>query len=292
MTTRLWTIPVLAGLLTLALCGVGFAMPSLGGPTGIVSVPNAYVAPMKSLDLALSYQKAKMALNEVTNPSGESTSEVEDLTVWSLQALTGVAEQAELWAAYSAVRDGNDSHIWGLGGKVALTKEPQEDATLAIGGSYRKWVEAFTESILETGGMYSSVSSDAKVWDAYIVASKDFTPLKGEKWEWGPGGGTRMIGSAGLMYKKVDVTDFSESLTRPFLGVQFIGAAGTSLGLEYRWKDDTLDEKAVFSAVLQHKFSAEVTAELGTTNASPIGTGLNDQNVFVRVGYSFPMKGY
>lgn len=43
--------------------------------------------------------------------------------------------------------------------------------------------------------------------------------------------------------------------------------------------------------MLRHAFSPKVTVELGTTNASPVGTGLHDQDVFVRVGYTFPMKG-
>jgi IS1 family transposase len=282
---RFWTIPVLAGLLIAAASGVGFAIPSLDGPTGIVTVPNAYVAPMKSLQTALSYQKFR---NLVSSSSmyDASTSE-EDMTAWSLQALTGVADKAELWAAYQQVRNEQSSHIWGIGGKVQLTKEPEEAASLAVGASYQDWVDAFTESI-DDG---ETAKEDVKVWKAYIAASKNFTPVKGEKWEWGPGGGTQMLGTAGLLYLKADATDFSESLTRPFLAVEFVSAAGTTLGLEYRWKDDTLDDKAVFSAALRYKFSPEFTAEVGTTNANPVGTGLDDQEIFVRLGYNIPMKG-
>ena len=283
MIMRLWTIPVLVGLLVATACGVGFAIPSLDGPTGIVTVPNASVAPLGTLQTALSYQKFKMA-----TPSG--TAETEDMTAWSLQALTGVADKAELWAAYQSLRNQQDSHIWGIGGKIQLAKEPEETASLAVGASYQKWVDAIT--MYDEAGLPGVSPEDAKVLKAYLVATKDFTPMKGEKWEWGPGGGTRMLGSAGLMYLKVDGgSAFDESLTRPFLGVEFVGAAGTSLGLEYRWKDNDLDEKAVFSAVLRHMFSPEFTAELGTTNASPVGTGLGDQEIFIRLGYNIPMKG-
>ena len=48
---------------------------------------------------------------------------------------------------------------------------------------------------------------------------------------------------------------------------------------------------AVFSAVLRHQVSPECTLELGTTNAGMCGLGLDDQNVFVRAGYNFPMGG-
>ena len=301
MTMRLWTIPVLVALLLFAACGAGFAIPSLGGPTGIVTVPNAYVAPVKSIDVALSYQKFNMMnLTESAGIYGESsfTEKSEDMTAWSLQALAGVADKAELWVAYQAVRDHDDSSIWGIGGKLQLTKEPEEAASLAVGASYKDWVDAFVSEVTTTTTMYGapvvigSTKDSAKVWNAYLVASKDFTPMKGEKWEWGPGGGTRMIGSAGLLYLKADVPGGSESLTKPSLGIEFVGAAGASLGLEYRWKDTDLDQKAVFSAVLRYKFSPEFTAEIGSTNADPVGLGLQDQNWFVRLGYSVPLKKY
>lgn len=296
MTMRFWTIPVLAGLLLAAMSGVGFAIPSLNGPTGIVTVPTAYVAPDKTLDYALSYQKFKIKNLVASGGMYGITEESEDLTSWSLQALTGISKQAELWTAYSRVNDGKSSNIWGLGGKVQLTKEPEEAASLAVGGSYQRWQDAFVEQISVTGldglpVVVSETTADATVWTGYLVATKDFTPMKGESWEWGPGAGTRMLGSAGLIYKKIDNSG-SMSLTRPFAGVEFIGPSGASLGLEYRWKDNDIDKKAVFSAVLRYKFSPKVTAELGTTNSTPVGTGLDNQDIFVRVGYTLPLKGY
>jgi hypothetical protein len=301
MNKRLLTLPVLAALLLAAGSGVGFAIPSLGGPTGIVSVPTAAVAPANALQAALSYQTFKMeqiqsaAMYQVGQAwQMYSTSGKEDFTVWSLQALTGITDKAELWAAYSSVRDTEDSHLWGIGGKILLTKEPEEAAALAVGASYQKWANAVIVPVVTLYDSTASVSlapSDVDVTKLYLVATKDFTPMKGEKWEWGPGAGTRMLGSLGLMYLKADPdVGESNSLTRPFLGFEFVGAGGTTLGLEYRWKDSDLDAKAIFSAVLRHRFSPEVTAEVGTTNASPIGNGLDDQEVFVRVGYSFPMK--
>jgi len=285
MSKRVWTLPVLVALLVAAGSGAAFGIPSLAGPTGIVSVPNALIAPQGTLDVALSYQKLQAAAIDMYEPA-------EDMTAWSLQLLTGITKEAELWAAYSTVRDEEDSHIWGLGGKVQLAKEPEEAAALAVGASYQTWVDAF--SFVPAGTPTGTVvTSDVKVLKAYLVATKDFTPLTGESWEWGPGAGTRMLGTAGLMYLKADpdVAGLeSESLTRPFVGFEFIGAAGTTLGLEYRWKDDDIDEKAVFSAVLRHKFSPEFTAELGTTNAGPMGNGLEDQDIFLRLVYSVPME--
>lgn len=279
MSKRLWTLPIMAAVL-LALGSTGaFAIGSLGGGTGIVSVPNANIAPQHELDLSLTYQSLEAA----------DASQGEDFTVWSLQALTGITKEAELWAAYSSVRDGESTHIWGLGGKLQLAKEPEEAAALAVGGSYQKWADAVA---VESGGMYDEVvvsNTDATITKLYIVATKDFTPLKAESWEWGAAGGTRMYGSLGLIYVNVDSDLGDESLTRPFVAFEFVGADDTALGLEYRWKDDDVDAKAVFSAVLRHRFSPEFTAEVGTTNASPVEAGLDDQDFFVRLGYTIPM---
>ena len=268
MSSRLWTLPLLVAFLIAAGAGTGFAIPSLGGPTGIVAVPNALVASQDQLQTALSYQSMEAAALGMYG--------TEDFTLWGLQALLGVADQAELWGAYSTVSNDDDSHIWGFGGKVQLAKEPQDQASLAVGGAYQAWSDA----------------GDLNLWNAYIVVTKDLTPLGGESWEWSAGAGPQMLGSVGLVYINLD-PDVGEddSLTRPFLGLEFIGAEGAALGLEYRWKDSDLDDKAVFSAVLRQPVSKDWTVEVGTTNAAPGGIGLDDQDWFVRVGYNIPLGG-
>jgi len=254
--------------------GIGFPMPSLGGPTGIVTVPNALIAP-RSLETALSYQRLT---------TGEGMYD-EDATVWSLQALARVAERAELWAAYSTIRDGDDAHMWGVGGKLALTREPQAGISLALGASYQQLsnsIAMYDESL----GAFD-IAADEKVTKAYLVATKDLAP----------GADTHALLSAGMMYMRARASasalgvslSESASLTRPFVGVEFMGHGGSGLGLEYRWKDDTLDSKAVMSAVLRLPLSKEFKAEIGTTNADPVGFGMDDQNLFIRLGYSVPL---
>ncbi len=78
-------------------------------------------------------------------------------------------------------------------------------------------------------------------------------------------------------------------MTRPFVSFEYLMADRTSVGVEYRWKDDTLDTKAVFSAEIRHEFTGGFTGEVGVTNADQFGLGLDDQNWFVRVGYNFGM---
>ena len=282
MKTRFRTLS-LAAVLLCAAGGFAYAIPSLGGPTGIVSVPTAAIAPVGELQTALTYQSQEIQAQDMY--AGQVSA---DVTVWQLQALVGVAPEAELWAAYAlADQDtptaSETANMWAFGGKYQLTNEPEDQTALAVGGSLEKWSDLM---------MMSGSPGDADVFKLYAVATKDFTPLGGEAWEWSSGAGTRMLGSLGILYISVDPDMASrESLVRPFVGFEFVGEGGTALGLEYRWKDNDLDQKAVFSAVLRHPASPEVTVEVGTTNAGPGGLGLDDQDIFVRLGYNFPMAG-
>ncbi|MFB3883048.1 MAG: hypothetical protein ACE149_17410 [Armatimonadota bacterium] len=282
MTRKLCTLALLTAVAVLAAGGALQAMPSLAGPTGIVSVPNALVAPQGQLQAALSFQQQSQEMY------GGSV----DTDVWQLTVLAGVAKQAELWAAYALADQDSPTasetaHLWALGGKYQLTSEPKDQASLAIGASMESWSD-----LAMSGDMYGLGLGDLDVIKAYIVATKDFTPMTGGGWEYG-NSPTRILGSVGLLYARID-PDLGDdmSMTRPFVGIEFLGSGGTDLGLEYRWKDSDIDEKAVFSAVLTHKFSKNIEAQIGTTNAGPAGVGLDDQDIFLRLGYTFPMKAY
>ncbi len=287
MAMRFWVIPVLAGLLLAVACGAGFAIPSLGGPTGIVSVPNASLAPAKSLETAFSLQNFRVLTESVAMYGGGVTTGHDDMTALSFQLLTGVSDEAELWAAYQSVRDGEDSHIWGIGGKFQVAKEPEMPVSVAVGASFQKWIDVLAVDAAARG---AGVDPDATVKKAFAVATRDLTPIKDKKWAWGPGGGTRILASAGLLYLKVSGASLSDSLTRPFLGLEFVSPNGTTVGLEYRMKDSSIDEKAVMSAVLRYRFSPEFSAEIGTTNANPVGTGMSDEDMFLRLGYTIPFQ--
>jgi len=281
MKNRFWTLALMMAVAIAAGSGAVFAMPSLGGPTGIVSVPNALIAPTGQLETALTYQSQQYA-------SSMYGGDV-DATYWALNVLAGVSEEAELWAAYALVdqdmpTDSETAKMWALGGKYQFTKEPEDQASLAVGASWEGW----SDSVLAGGSSMYGVG-DFDIFKAYIVATKDFTPMTGESWEWTEGG-VHMLGSVGLMYVKVSPDEGdSQSLSRPFLGLEFVGAKATSLGLEYRWKDDDIDMKSVFSAVLTYRFTPQIAAQIGTTNAGPGGIGLDDQDFFLRVGYDFPI---
>lgn len=318
MSRKLWVLPVLVAVLLALGSGASFAMPSLGGPTGLVSVPNALVAPRGELQVAVGYQKVTEGLVlssgsaygvdadlarklKVAQAGGTGIEFNEDFSVWGLQVLSGVADGAELWAAYQHANSDIADKIWGIGGKFQFLREPKDQAYVAIFASYQKADGG--SALLLSGGMYTEpelfdVNLSDKVTTVGLVATKDLTPtgVAGSEWS----SGAKLFGSAGVMYKRSrssltvngSEASGSDSLTRPFLGAEFVTTDGTELGLEYRWKDSDLDAKAVWSAVLRHNFPKGFAAELGTTNADPLGFGTNDQNFFVRVGYSFPVGKY
>ncbi len=274
MNNRLWTLALMAALLVGA-AGAAYAVPSLGGPTGIVALPNAEIAGTMDLSTAAGYQAF-----ETAGPAGP-----DDAVSWSLQVLRGVSDEAELWAAYSRTHDGSDTNLWRLGGKYKVEGLLPADVQLAIGGSVGRWVDAFGIPWVHAAGMYSS---DVDVKTLYAVASRELTPVAAG-WERGPRG-TRVVANVGLMYISVDPdAGGNEASARPFVGVE-ITQGDSVIGLEYRMKDNDLDEKAVFSAVLRRPGGQNFYWEIGTTNASPIGLGLPDQDFFARFCFDLPME--
>jgi hypothetical protein len=280
MKGSLWTLSLLAVFAIAVSGGAAHAMPSLAGPTGIVSTPNALVAPPGQLQTALIYQQQELSAGMYSV----------DIDQWQLNVLAGISEEAELWAAYAIAdqatpTDSENATMWALGGKWQLAAEPEDQASLAVGASWETWSDSVLAGMAAMYGGYD----DFDVIKAYIVATKDFTPETGSSWEWSDSG-TRMLGSLGLMYVDVNPDSGSgESMVRPFVGLEFVAAGGTTFGLEYRWEDNDIDMDGVFSAMLRHRFSESVEAEIGTTNAGPGGIGLDDQNFYFALGYTFPI---
>jgi len=281
MPKRVWMLLLLAAALSVGASGAGYAVPSLGGPTGIVTTPTAAIAPTTDLQAAIScraLQTLAQAADMYTAP-GDT-----DATVWSIQALRGVSDQAEVWMAYRRVHNTADSIIWELGGKLLVDQAWLKDAKVAVGGSMGRWVDSF--------GMYSVAPgvTDMDVLKAYVVATRDLTPGATPSWEWGPTPGMQAMGSAGICYLRLS-PDEGEAATvlRPFVGLEILLGNNLTAALEYRAKDSDLDDKAVFSALVRRGFGEDLWVELGTSNASPVGLGMGDQDVFVRVCYDIPM---
>jgi hypothetical protein len=261
MKGGLWALCALVVVLLAASSTAGHAIMSLGGPTGIVSVPNAQVAASGQLDLALGYESLEMY--------GYG----DDYTIWQLQALRSVSDEVEVWATYSNIDDGIDGSAWGIGAKWQFVRQPN---LVAAGLSYH------TADVGLGQGYFPARSADSDIdaWKAYVVATKDLTPNQPN---------LQVLGTVGLMLIDFDVStglglggDADEQVFEPFVGVELVSAGGTTAGVEYRW-DDESEADPVLSALLRTPLSEGAFWEIGTTNAHLVGLGSDERGAYVRV---------
>ena len=283
---RLWLLVVLTALLLAASGASALAIPSLGGPTGIALLPTAKIAPVDEWQTAVGYRSFRTtymyAFEDV------------DMSLWTFNALKGVASDAELWIAYTRGSNGEDTDIWEYGGKYLLSERllPRTgflaDTDIAIGASLGRWADALTDAS-EVMPFYT----DIKTMRAYFVVTTQLVPGDAGDWDWESAPSTRIIGTAGMLYLRVepDALD-NETLFSPFLGVEIINQKDLVLALEYRFKDGGIEDDSLFSALIRYPIDRSTNLEVGLTNASPIGLALGEQDLFVRLGYSIPVGAY
>ena len=174
--------------------GAAGAYPTLGGPTGLLSVPTTDIAPEESLEVA----------GDWANLSADGNGFV-------VRGLLGATEQVELGALYAHFSSPS-GRILGINGKLQLRTEPQSTFGLAVGAA-----------ATDPGG--DRFDSDSGV-QLYAVASKDLTSraadLASAAW--------RMRLNAGLMYDSAE----DDTALRPFVGLDFTQPDGAQLMLEYQ----------------------------------------------------------
>jgi len=282
---------VLAVVLIAGAGASALAIPSLGGPTGLVMLPTARTAPPTDWQTAIGQRdfRPEFMYSDTT------------LSLWNLNALKGVSTDAELWIAYVRATNGEDTNVWEYGGKYRLTDRVLPNLTgyfadmdIAVGASLGRYPDAL---VGETVSMYDAqlvpVLTDIETRRFYIVATKQILPYQVGEWEWEAAPSTRVIGTAGFMYLRVEPDQGStQKLYRPFFGVEVIGRNNLALVLEYRVKDSDLEENALFSSMIRYPIDTSTDLEGGLTNASPIGLGQGDQLLFIRLGYKFPAAAY
>lgn len=249
---------LLVALLLLVMAAGAWAYPNLQGATGLVTIPTAEVTPSGVIDFALDYQKME-----------------DSLKIYPFRVNGGVTDRLELSAAY-AKANGDLwgwiplNNFWEAGAKYALMTEPKNKIGLAVGGSFGKVDVDFFDNV--------------DVSKCYAVLSKDLGKTLGDR------KAIAVKAHAGLVWAKVgDPVD--ETLTRPFVGLELCGKNKASLGLEYRWKDDSLEPEAAFSAVLRYPLGEDVLQplwlEVGTTNGGLLGYGGEESKLFVGLAYRF-----
>jgi hypothetical protein len=249
---------VLLAAVLLMLCAIGAcAYPNFDGATGIVTLPNTEVAPLGTVNVAVSYQ----TMYEVGD----------DITVWPGRINAGVADKLELSADYTLFEIDNDSapnYQWTAGAKYAILQEPTDELGLAIGGSY---------------GRIVGDDDDMAVTRAYLAASKDFDLVKDPM---NPVKGKFTLGWAYIKFG--DSADFT--ISKPFAALEFTGETGATLGLEYRCKDSDVEPGAVFSAVARVPVTEDKAwwVEIGTTNSFYGAINMfDDQKTFYGIAYQF-----
>jgi len=283
---RPWLPVVLAAVLLAASGASALAIPSLGGPTGIALLPTAKIAPVNEWQTAVGYRS-------FTTTYMYAFEDV-DMSLWTFNALKGVASDAELWIAFTRGSNGEDTDIWEYGGKYLLSERllPRTgvlaDTDIAIGASLGRWADALTNA-----DPLLPFYTDTETLRAYFVVTTQLVPGDAGDWDWEAAPSTRIIGTAGILYLRVDPDALdSDTLFRPFLGVEVIGQNNLTLALEYRFKDSAIEDSSLFSALIRYPIDRSTSLEVGLSNASPIGLALGEQDLFVRLGYSFPVSAY
>lgn len=236
---------------------------SLGGPTGVVSMPSAGVVPAGSLDLAVDYQK------------------VSGTRIIPLRATYGYGGNAELWGTFVDI-GGDGAAISTDAGAAAITR------AWNLGAKYRFSTETERGMALAVGGAFGRLENDESIntVNLFVVASKSLS-IRHAGSE-----GLAAQAHLGLMWARFD-DPVGQSLTQPFIGFEVFGDNGASLGVDYRFKDSTVDADAPLSLVFRYPVAGEnnpLWLELGTTNAAVAGIGASDNSWFVGLGYRLGPK--
>jgi hypothetical protein len=239
----------------LVLCAASaWAYPTFNGVSGLVTLPTAEVTPTGAVDLAADYTKIDWWGNETK--------------LYPVRLNAGVADNLELFASYDPADDEyNDvKSLWNVGAKYAFLTEANDDIGLALAGAWGK---------IDTD--FDTVT----IINAALALTKSFPVDENLK----------LKATAGVIYSNADSDDWIEGdTTRPYVGLELVGAKGANLGLEYRWKDSGIDAKDIFSAVVRLPLMPEAEnsplwLEVGTTNGSIVG--FEDQKFFGGLCYRF-----
>ncbi len=178
-------------------------MPSLLGPTGVVSTPDALVAPMGQIQTVVDYARLEGRALDIYDSTITRTGEA---NLWGFEALAAVANGAELWAAYSKDNSDFDQKTWGVGAKYQIQGGcGPSNVLFAVGGSYRKATGGFPTFFTGSDDPLflesDKIDGDIKGWDLYAVATADLTAMGQSTWC----GGGRLLGSVGVIYKKITI---------------------------------------------------------------------------------------
>lgn len=262
---RVWVVVMAAVIAALGAAAAG-AYPTFDGPSGLVTLPTAEVVPSGAVDLAVDYQKTNVGDRVL----GGMLSMYDSERFLPIRVTIGVADGVEVWGGYTLIdpEDGDRMKSWNAGLKYAFMQESSGDNfSAAIGGSV---------------GRFDN-SEDVDVTRAFLVFSKAISMKHAA------GQPISAMAHLGVMWASVgDPAD--DKMTKPFVGIEFFSSNGSSLALEYRFKEDNLESNAPFSAAVRYPLgeaNSPLWVQVGATNAALAGFGGSDNSIFVGLGYRF-----
>jgi hypothetical protein len=246
-------VVLVVAVLCLAAIGAGFATPSLVGTTGLAVHPTAEVIPTGTADVAVDFQDTRDFFGEM----------------WLNRAVIGAGKNLEVDFSYNNA-NGETKYdvgkLWTAGVKYIVLDRPQDNLKVAVGTGYLKFDEWW--NVKGLGG--------------YVVATKVFCPTCTDTRK----APIKVKGHLGVFYGTFEEHepgyDFEGKIFKPWVGVELVHPAGTTLALEYRFRTASFEEHAISGAVLRQPIGERLQAEIGTTNIFSDGA---KQAVFYGLSY-------
>jgi hypothetical protein len=245
--------------IALALVCAAQAYPTLTGPTGLVTLPDAAIAPAGQLSVAADWYS-----QDFDGILGEAI---------PIRALYGVGDTFEI-GALLWMQDDNDA--FGVNAKY-LTPLTFGNMAWAAGGQFLSFDDA-----------------DANVTQLYFAGTRDFTEAIegmagisgtiGVNWTNVEGPSFPLSTSQAFRVPGVDNSAF-----RFYLALQVLLMNNLLLMAEYQTEESDLGETdPVMSLGARYSFTESLTGQIGITNG--VGTlGWDDKKLFAGVSYAFGM---
>lgn len=252
-----WFVLMAVCLLMAISIGTAQAYPQLAaGATGLAATPTAYVIGARTFDLAVDFNEGSHRV-------------VGGFRAFPIRLVAGVSDNAELGIAYLALDHKltgvPTSRITGIGGKWQWRQETEGGPATAVGINYTQ---------AKTGGV------TGKLWSLYLVASKKLTEEE-----------VGLTGNFGVAWDSWNWPGANQDFLTPFMGLELGAPGGTTLGLDYKWKQRKAGatwSESLFGAVVRHPINEDLSAEVGMTNATGNIALLSTSNrFFLGVKYQF-----
>lgn len=272
-------------LLGMALASIGWAYPTLTGPTGTGALPTADTAGPGIIQVAADYF-------------------ITDSGNFPLRVVAGIGCPFEIGALYIAGERSIDSRTRIIGDPIVVDELQQEDLLGAHAKSQLPW-QLFGGN-LALGAQYyrgdliasyldndvirrRDAIGDLTATQAYLVLTRPFSACDeiaiirgslGVNW-------TRIEQNVDEAYLPTfSIFDGTDDALRVFLSVDVNVIDLVEVAVDVQSKAGDLETDALYSIVARYAFSPQVTGQIGFTNAAGV-LGTSSTDLFVGAAYTF-----